>query len=100
MRKVWLHTWWLVAGVESGRRSRFIDMAWLTTVNPPYYRGSGVSVRVGRYSMRGGVCYPRIPVLADPDSPDFDDKHFDAIGGREVPGRDYTEWASSQENQS
>ena len=44
---------WFGLGFQS-ERTRVIERAWLTTVLPPYLRGSGVSVSVGLLSLRVG----------------------------------------------
>lgn len=89
MRKVFFHTFWVLAGREAGERSRPFDRAWLTTVMPPYYKGSGVSVRLGERSLRVGLCYPRMPVTVDPDDVEYDAAHMDAMGGRQMTWKEY-----------
>lgn len=95
MKKVFFHTFWCMSGVEAGAPSAILARSWLTAIDPPYYRGVGLALRFGRWSVRFGICYPRMPVTADPDDPLFDDAHQDAVGGRALDTKEFYAWHSS-----
>jgi hypothetical protein len=85
MNKVYLDTYWFMFGVESGERSKLIQRAWLTSVLPPFYRGTGISIRFGRHSLKFGVCYPRMPVTVDEYTYTDDmEQNLDALLGYEL----------------
>jgi len=85
MNKVWLHSYWVMLGVESGERSKLVQRAWLTSVLPPFYRGTGISIRLGRRSLKVGVCYPRMPVTVDEYTyVDDMEQNLDALLGYEL----------------
>ena len=93
MNKVWLHTYWLMWGKESGKKSKIIDRAWLTAILPPFYRGTGISIRIGTRSLKFGVCYPRMPVTVDDYSyvDDFDE-NLEALLGYEMKEQEIRKW--------
>jgi hypothetical protein len=65
MNKVFLYTYWVMSGEESGDKSPRIGRAWLTSVLPPFYKGVGLSVRAFGKTIRFGICHPRMPVTVD-----------------------------------
>lgn len=67
IQKVWLKHIWFIAG-RTLAEGPHIDRAWLKTIYPPYLEGHGLSIRIGTYTARLGLCR----VLLDIDD-DIDD---------------------------
>jgi len=98
MNKVFADTYWMMYGVESGERSKLIQRAWLTSVLPPFYRGTGISIRLGKRSLKFGVCYPRMPVTVDEYTYVDDMEHnLDALLGHELEKQEIRKWHVSDE---
>lgn len=95
MTKVFLYTYWIMWGKESGERSKLIDKAWLTSVLPPFYKGVGLSFRIGAWNLRVGICHPRSPVTVDEYAyvGDFD-ANLDALVGYELDEAEMSAWGS------
>ena len=87
MNKVLLETYWFTWGRWYGDRPRIISRAWLTSILPPFYRGTGIGLRFGPYSLKFGVCYPRMPFSVDPYvwvDPIEEKANLDALVGFEL----------------
>lgn len=82
MQKVWFGRVWVMAGrwhlmsLETPlERPRIVERAWLRQIYAPYWRGSGVALTVGPYSVRFGRCSPGMDIEEAED--DFDWGEFD-----------------------
>jgi hypothetical protein len=99
VKKVWWHTYWLTWGPVQRSihspidRQPLIQRAWMRSVAPPYYRGVGVGLRLGRNTLSVGVCYP-MGMLTRPDT---DDVIMEAVFGRHVDKAEEGQWDSSSE---
>lgn len=102
MNKVFLYTYWVMAGRERGVRSKVIDRAWLTSIMPPFYKGTGINIRIGPWSIKFGVCHPRMPVTVD-EYTYIDDmeENLEALVGYELDekNKEIRTWGSSPANQ-
>lgn len=90
MQKVILNRFWLMSGrwqamtLEGEVRPRFIEKAWFRSIHAPYWRGSGVSVRIGPWSLQCGRCVKGLEVAESDDQFDWTDfegsfgEHLDA----------------------
>ena len=100
MNKVFLDTYWVMAGKERGAKPPIVSRSWLTSVLPPFYKGYGIAIRIGSYSLRFGVCSPRMPVTVD-EYAYVDDmqENLDALVGFEMDetNREIRKWESSNE---
>ena len=97
MKKVWLHTWWLIWGpvqpsVHSPtKRQPLFQRAWMRSVAPPYYRGEGIGIRLGRNTLSIGVCYP----MGRLTRPDTSAEIMQAVFGRPVDQSEEGTWDGS-----
>ena len=94
--KVWLHTFWLAWGeiqaapqIAEGVQP-VVQKAWLQAVAPPYYRGTGIALRLGRNTLRIGVCYP----LGQLTRPDTDAEIEAALFSRRIDKTEEGRWDS------
>jgi hypothetical protein len=96
--KVWLDTFWFVAGREEVRQSRVLDKAWLRSILPPYYAGHGYGLRVGPFAIRGGVC---TPLYRDVDfEQELDVATYVTMGSRQSSDpHEIGEWQCSDDDQ-
>lgn len=98
MNKVWLWTYWLGWGpigpsVQSiSRRQPMFQRAWMRSVAPPYYEGIGIAIRLGRNTLRCGVCYPRGKITR----PDTDAEIYEAVFGRPVDKTQEGRWDAGE----
>jgi hypothetical protein len=98
VNKVFLYTYWFMAGRESGERSKVIDRAWLTSILPPFYKGTGINIRIGPWSVKFGVCHPRMPVTVDEYTyVDDMEENLEALVGYELEqnNKEIRSWGSS-----
>lgn len=67
--KVWFHTYWYGRGpiytYNGSKLPGRISRAWFTHVDPPYYRGTGIAIRLINTTIRFGICYPQGRIFAD-----------------------------------
>ena len=86
MQKVWFgHLWcmagrWQLMSLEEGlRRPRIVERAWMRQIYAPYWRGAGVALTVGPWSLRLGTCSPGMEVDESDDEFYWGDldTHFD-----------------------
>jgi len=86
MQKVLLNRFWVMAGrwqlmsLESTvERPRIVERAWMRQIYAPYWRGGGVALTVGPYSLRVGTCSPGMEIDESDDSFYWGDldTHFD-----------------------
>jgi hypothetical protein len=98
MNKVWLHTYWMSWGLvvpatatSSGRQPR-MQKAWMRSINPPYYNGVGLAVRIGGNTLMVGVCHP----MGRLTRPDTNAEIFEALFGRPVDKSQEGQWGSEE----
>lgn len=102
MQKVWFDRLWVMTGrwqlmsLEEGlERPRIVERAWLRQIYAPYWRGAGVALTVGPYSLRFGLCTPGMEMDESTDEfdwSDFDthfDEHLDASLFSTVDGTEF-----------
>ena len=84
MQKVLLNRFWVMSGrwqalrlPESPlERPRIVGKAWFRSIYAPYWRGAGVGLTVGPYSLRFGTCAKGLDVEESVD--EFDWSEFGA----------------------
>lgn len=92
---------WFGFGVQS-TRTRRIERAWLQVVHPPYYRGTGVALRLGEYSLRVGTMRANSTYLESEESGEVDVKsELVAVGWQqsEMEAEVIGSWESSASRQ-
>lgn len=82
MQKVWFRRVWCMAGrwhlmsfERPLERPRIVERTWMRQIYAPYWRGSGVALTAGPYSLRFGLCRPGMEITEAED--DFDWGEFD-----------------------
>lgn len=91
MHKVFLNRFWVMTGrwrlmsLETPlERPRIVERTWMRQIYAPYWRGEGVALTAGPYSLRFGLCRPGMDI--DEATDDFDwgvldygfDEHLEA----------------------
>jgi hypothetical protein len=80
IQKVWFRRVWCMAGrwalwslSEPVRRPSVLSRAWFASIHAPYYRGAGVALTAGPWSLRLGLCRPGLDLEESDDEYSWDD---------------------------
>ena len=83
MHKVWFGRLWCMTGrwqlmsLETGlQRPRIVERTWMRQIYAPYWRGAGVALTAGPWSLRFGLCRPGMDIAEAEDDFDWGDLDY------------------------
>lgn len=86
IQKQWFNRIWFAFGrwyvYGTDQPPRLVERAWVQSVHPPYFRGTGWAVRVGRYSLRVGLGRANSTVVDDEADEESVKAELAAVGWR------------------